>query len=161
MHIVAYYRVSTAKQSESGLGLEARREYIRLATEQNSWEIVGAFEDQESGTISSLRREQCKAALAACKSGATLVAKLDRLSRDVADISGLMKLVDFNVATMPSADKFQLHIYAALAEQEWEFISRRTSDVLAALGASRVRGCRGAGQGRKALQGVSNGSRDR
>jgi len=62
-----------------------------------------------------------------------VVAKLDRLSRDVADISGLMKLVDFKVATMPSADKFQLHIYAALAEQEREFISRRTSDALAAL----------------------------
>lgn len=135
MHIVAYYRVSTAKQGESGLGLEAQREYIRLAAEQNGWEVVGAFEDQESGTISPVRREQCKAALAACKElGATLVvAKLDRLSRDVADISGLMKLVDFKVATMPSADKFQLHIYAALAEQEREFISRRTSDALAAL----------------------------
>lgn len=135
MRIIAYYRVSTAKQGESGLGLEAQREYIRMAAEQNSWEVVGAYEDHESGAVSPDRREQCRAALAACKVlGATLVvAKLDRLSRDVADISGLMKLVDFKVATMPSADKFQLHIYAALAEQEREFISRRTSDALAAL----------------------------
>lgn len=135
MRIVAYYRVSTAKQGESGLGLEAQREYIRLAAEQNGWEVVGAFEDQESGTVSPERREQCRAALAACKTlGATLVvAKLDRLSRDVADISALMKLVNFKVATMPSAGNFQLHIYAALAEQEREFISRRTSDALAAL----------------------------
>jgi DNA invertase Pin-like site-specific DNA recombinase len=135
VRIIAYYRVSTAKQGESGLGLEAQREYIRMAAEQNGWEIVGEFEDQESGTVSPERREQCRAALAACKArGATLVvAKLDRLIRDVADISGLMKLVDFKVATMPSADKFQLHIYAALAEQEREFISRRTSDALAAL----------------------------
>lgn len=135
MRIIAYYRVSTAKQGESGLGLEAQREYIRLAAEQHGWEVVGAFEDQESGSVSPERREQCRAALTACRAlGATLVvAKLDRLSRDVADISGLMKLVDFKVATMPSADKFQLHIYAALAEQEREFISRRTSDALAAL----------------------------
>lgn len=135
VNVIAYYRVSTVKQGESGLGLDAQREYIRMAAEQNGWEIVGEFEDHESGTVSPERREQCKAALAACKAlAATLVvAKLDRLSRDVADISGLMKVVDFKVATMPSADKFQLHIYAALAEQEREFISRRTKDALAAL----------------------------
>lgn len=135
MRIIAYYRVSTARQGESGLGLAAQREYIRMAAEQSGWEQVGEFEDRESGAVAPERREQCRAALAACKAqGATLVvAKLDRLSRDVADIAGLMKLVDFKVATMPSADNFQLHIYAALAEQEREFISRRTTDALAAL----------------------------
>lgn len=135
MKIVAYYRVSTAKQGESGLGLDAQREYIRIASEQNGWDLVGEFEDHESGAIAPERREQCRAALAACKArGATLVvAKLDRLSRDVADISGLMKVVDFKVATMPTAEPFQLHLYAALAEQEREFISRRTKDALGAL----------------------------
>lgn len=135
MNIIAYYRVSTAKQGESGLGLDAQREYIRMAAEQNGWQVVGEFEDHESGTVSPERREQCRAALAACKAqGATLVvAKLDRLSRDVADIARLMKVVDFKVATMPAAEKFQLHIYAALAEQEREFIARRTKDALAAL----------------------------
>lgn len=135
MKIVAYYRVSTARQGHSGLGLDAQREYVRLAAQQSDWTIIAAFEDHESGAIAPERRAACKAALARCKAdGATLVvAKLDRLSRDVEHIAGLLKLVDFKAATMPNADKFQLHLYAALAEQEREFISRRTSDALASL----------------------------
>jgi DNA invertase Pin-like site-specific DNA recombinase len=165
MQIIAYYRVSTAKQGESGLGLDAQREYVRTAAEQNGWGLVGEFEDHESGSVAPERREQCRAALAACKArGATLVvAKLDRLSRDVADISGLMKVVDFKVATMPSADKFQLHIYAALAEQEREFISRRTKDALGALKARAEAGDAEAqakvarrSQGRAAAHAVGN-----
>jgi len=165
VRIIAYYRASTAKQGESGLGLGAQREYILMAAEQNGWELVGEFEDQESGTVAPERREQCRAALAACKvQGASLVvAKLDRLSRDVADIAGLMKLVDFKVATMPSADNFQLHIYAALAEQEREFISRRTTDALAALKARADAGDEQAqakmerrSQGRAAAHAVGN-----
>lgn len=135
MKIVAYYRVSTARQGHSGLGLDAQREYVRLAAQQSGWTVIAAFEDHESGAIAPERRAACKAALARCKAdGATLVvAKLDRLSRDVEHIAGLLKLVDFKVATMPNADKFQLHLYAALAEQEREFISRRTRDALASL----------------------------
>ncbi|WP_223532779.1 MULTISPECIES: recombinase family protein [unclassified Pseudomonas] len=135
MEVVAYYRVSTARQGESGLGLDAQREYVRIAAQQHGWKVVAEFEDQESGATAPELREQCKAALAMSRGlKATLVvAKLDRLSRDVEHIAGLLKLVDFKVATMPNADKFQLHLYAALAEQEREFISRRTRDALASL----------------------------
>ncbi|HBX54420.1 recombinase family protein [Pseudomonas sp. UBA2684] len=135
MNVVAYYRVSTARQGESGLGLDAQREYVRIAAKQNGWDVIAAFEDSESGAVAPESRGQCRAALAMCREvGAILVvAKLDRLSRDVEHIAGLLKLVDFKVATMPNADKFQLHLYAALAEQEREFISRRTKDALASL----------------------------
>ncbi|BCJ05726.1 resolvase [Pseudomonas sp. RtIB026] len=135
MHVVAYYRVSTEKQGRSGLGLEAQREYVQAAAESEGWEVIASFEDHASGTISPADREQCAKALELCRrTGAVLVvAKLDRLSRDVADIAGLMKVADFKVATMPQADKFQLHIYAALAEQERTFISQRTKAALASL----------------------------
>ncbi|WP_077045830.1 recombinase family protein [Pseudomonas sp. KK4] len=135
MKIVAYYRVSTNGQGKSGLGLEAQTEYVRVAAESNGWNIIGEFTDTASGSIAPTDRDQCKAALDACaKHGATLVvAKLDRLSRDVEDIAGLMKRVPFKVATMPTADSFQLHIYAALAQQEREFIAQRTTAALASL----------------------------
>lgn len=165
MKIIAYYRVSTAKQGESGLGLDAQREYVRTAAKQAGWELVDEFEDHESGSVAPERREQCRAALAACKElRATLVvAKLDRLSRDVSDISALMKIVDFKVATMPTAEPFQLHLYAALAEQEREFISRRTKDALRALKARAEAGDAEAqakverrSQGRAAAHAVGN-----
>lgn len=142
MRVTAYYRVSTARQGQSGLGLAAQREYIRLAAQQNHWEIVGEFEDQSSGSIAPERRPACKAAMEFCREqrAVLVVAKLDRLSRDVEHIAGLLKLVDFKVATMPYADKFQLHLYAALAEQEREFISRRTRDALASLKARAAAG---------------------
>ncbi|WP_337153547.1 recombinase family protein [Pseudomonas protegens] len=135
MKIIAYYRVSTDGQGKSGLGLDAQKEYVRLAAESNGWTILKEFEDTASGTIPPTDRDQCKVALEACaKIGATLVvAKLDRLSRDVEDIAGLMKRVSFKVATMPTADAFQLHIYAALAQQEREFIAQRTRAALASL----------------------------
>ncbi|MNF44226.1 DNA-invertase hin [compost metagenome] len=135
MKIVAYYRVSTGRQQRSGLGLEAQQQYVSLAAATNGWTIIGEFTDTASGKLSPTDREQCKAALEACaKHGATLVvAKLDRLSRDVEHIAGLMKRVEFKVATMPYADAFQLHIYAALAQQEREFIAQRTTTALAGL----------------------------
>ncbi len=135
MKVIAYYRVSTKRQGDSGLGLEAQQAYIAQAATQMGWEVLDSFTDVESGSVSPLQRKACVEALAACKAqGATLVvAKLDRLSRDVADISALMKSVSFKVATMPEADSFQLHIYAALAEQERKFISQRTKEGLAAL----------------------------
>lgn len=135
MNVIAYYRVSTTRQGASGLGLDAQREYVRLAAENNNWQVIGEFEDHESGKIPPEQRTACKAALALCRQKGVmlLVAKLDRISRDVEHIAGLLKLIDFKVATMPNADKFQLHLYAALAEQEREFISQRTSDALASL----------------------------
>ncbi|QEU29346.1 recombinase family protein [Pseudomonas luteola] len=135
MDVIAYYRVSTARQGESGLGLDAQREYIRIAAQQNAWKVIEEHEDHTSGTVAPEQRSACKNALAACRKhkAVLVVAKLDRLSRDVEHIAGLLKLVDFKVATMPNADKFQLHLYAALAEQEREFISKRTKDALASL----------------------------
>ncbi|KTT47675.1 serine recombinase [Pseudomonas oryzihabitans] len=135
MKVVAYYRVSTERQGESGLGLDAQREYVRIAAEQNDWEVLAAFEDHASGTIAPEQRPQCAAALEHCRRhGETLVvAKLDRISRDVEHIAGLIKRVQFKVATMPTADNFQLHLYAALAQQEREFISQRTKAALASL----------------------------
>lgn len=139
MNVVSYLRVSTAKQGESGLGIEAQRSYISQAAQAKGWNIVAEYIDTASGSIAPTERAECVKALNACKElGAVLVvAKLDRLSRDVEHIAGLMKRVPFKVATMPDAEAFQLHIYASLAEQERKFIGQRTKDGLKAL-ASRA-----------------------
>lgn len=135
MQVVAYYRVSTEKQGKSGLGLDAQREYIQAAAQAEGWEVIASFEDHASGAISPTERRRCAKALELCQAtgAALVVAKLDRLSRDVADIAALMKVANFKVATMPLADTFQLHLYAALAEQERSFISQRTKAALASL----------------------------
>lgn len=139
---VIYTRVSTAEQGRSGLGLEAQQRDIQLFLTNYSevpWEIAGEFQDVQSGGDDD--RPQLRAALEQCRrTGAELlVAKLDRLSRKVSFIAQLMDdpKVRLRVATMPHADKFQLHIYAALAEQERDFISARTK---AALKAAKARG---------------------
>lgn len=136
MKAVAYIRVSTKSQGESGLGLEAQQQYIEVAARQAGWEIVSTFvESGVSGTIPLEDRPEGQKAIAACaEHGAVLVvAKLDRISRDVEHIARLMKTVPFKVATMPNADAFQLHLFAALAEQERAFIAQRTKDALASL----------------------------
>lgn len=133
--VVSYCRVSSTGQGESGLGLEAQREYINRAAKQNGWNIVGEFVDVVSGKLAIEDRPEGKRALAACKElGAQLVvAKLDRLSRSVHHIARLMEQTDFKVATMPHAKTFELHLFAALAQQEREFIANRTKEALAAL----------------------------
>ena len=139
---VVYTRVSTKRQGDSGLGLEAQERDIDLYLTNYAdvpHEVIGTFCDVESGTKHT-RQEMDKAIDLVRQTGATLlVAKLDRLSRSVAFIATLMedKRIDLIVASMPSADKFQLHIYAALAQQEREFISTRTK---AALQAAKARG---------------------
>lgn len=141
---VIYRRVSTAAQGESGLGLEAQDRDIALFLENYSdtpFDVLGTFTDVESGKHDD-RPELAKALDLARKEGAeVLVSKLDRLSRDVAFIANLLKdkRVSFRVASMPHADKFQLHIYAALAEQERDFISLRTKQALAAAKARGVK----------------------
>ncbi len=142
MQVVAYLRVSTKKQGDSGLGLEAQREYIAQAARSKGWEVIAEFIDTASGTIPPAERSECIKALNVAKeAGAVLlVAKLDRLSRDVEHIAGLIKRVPFKVATMPDADVFQLHLYAALAQQERDFIAARTKDALAALKARAENG---------------------
>ncbi|WP_422417039.1 recombinase family protein [Pseudomonas sp. GZD-222] len=132
MQVVAYYRVSTEKQGRSGLGLEAQREYIQTAAQQAGWEVVAEYtEAGVSGTVHPLERPE--GAKAFGHGLPVVVAKLDRLSRDVEHISGMMKRAEFRVATMPNADTLQLHLYAALAEQERTFISQRTKAALASL----------------------------
>ena len=132
---VIYTRVSTKSQGDSGLGLEAQERDINLYLEtyaEEPHDIIGRFCDVVSGTKAD--RPQLQEALALVRqTGATLlVAKLDRLSRKVSFISTLMedKKVNLTVAQMPTATKFQLHIYAALAEEEREFISTRTKAAL-------------------------------
>lgn len=131
MDVVAYTRVSTSKQEESGLGLEAQLDYIHKAAKQEGWNIVATYTEAVSGSVAPLERPVCAQALS---HGLPLVvAKLDRLSRDVEHIAGLMKRAQFKVATMPQADAFQLHLYAALAQQERTFIRQRIKDALDAL----------------------------
>lgn len=136
---VVYLRVSTKGQGRSGLGLEAQKRDIDLFLEAyaGEHEVVGDFVEVESGAKND--RPELSAALSLCKSHSAtlLVAKLDRLSRRVSYIAGLVEEVDVKVACMPFADKFQVHIHAALAEQEREFISQRTK---AALKAAKERG---------------------
>lgn len=135
MQVVAYLRVSTERQGDSGLGIEAQRGYIAQAAKARGWEVLAEFVDTASGAIAPPERPECLRAICAAKElGAfLLVAKLDRLSRDVEHIAAMVKRVPFKVATMPDADAFQLHIYAALAQQEREFIAGRTRDALASL----------------------------
>lgn len=139
---VIYRRVSTQEQGRSGLGLDAQQRDIDLYLSNYAdtpFEVLGAFTDVLSGKVDD-RPELAKAIALSKKHGAELlVAKLDRLSRKVSTIATYMedKKLRFRVATMPHADNFQLHIYAALAEQEREFISKRTK---AALAQAKARG---------------------
>lgn len=139
---VIYTRVSTAEQGRSGLGLRSQGDDIDLFLERYSeepFEVLERFCDVLSGTDDA-RPELQKALAMVRKTGAELlIAKLDRLSRRVSFIASLIDdpRVRLRVAQMPYADKFQLHIYAALAEQERDFISARTK---AALRAAKARG---------------------
>ena len=140
--IVAYYRVSTARQGKSGLGLEAQRSACKAFAEAQGCEIVAEHVEVETGKGSDAltKRPKLLAALGHAKrdGASVIVAKLDRLSRNVHFISGLMQeRVPFIVAELPNADPFLLHIYAALAEQERTMISKRTKD---ALKAAKARG---------------------
>lgn len=142
LRYVIYTRVSTEDQGKSGLGLEAQERDIGIFLDQFSavpFEVIGRFQDVQSGGDNS-RPELDKALALVRKTGAELlIAKLDRLSRKVSFIAALMddSKVKLRVASMPFADKFQLHIYAALAEQERTFISERTK---AALRSAKERG---------------------
>lgn len=144
MKYIAYYRVSTEKQGQSGLGLEAQKRDIRIFMESFASAddiLVQEFVEVESGRHDD--RSKLEEAMRLCKEqGATLlVSKLDRLSRRVSFIASLLedRQFQFKVAQMPYADKFQLHIYAALAEQERDFISQRTKAALAVKKAEGVK----------------------
>ncbi len=135
---VAYYRVSTERQGRSGLGLEAQRAAVEGYLGHNGWEMVGEFTEVESGRKAD--RPQLARALASCRvHDATLVvAKLDRLARNVHFISALMESgVEFAAVDFPQANRLTVHILAAVAEHEREMISARTK---AALAAAKARG---------------------
>ena len=143
MSVVAYVRVSTGAQGRSGLGLEAQRELIARFAQANGFEVVAEYQEIETGQGADAldRRPMLRKALAQAKKLACsiVVAKLDRLSRDVHFISGLMtQRVPFLVAELgPRVPSFMLHIYAAFAEEERRMISERTK---AALAAAKARG---------------------
>jgi DNA invertase Pin-like site-specific DNA recombinase len=137
-NFVSYLRVSTAKQGASGLGLEAQRASVAGYLNGGNWTLLEEVLEVESGKRSD--RPALAQALRLCrKHRATLViAKLDRLARNVHFISGLMESgVEFVAVDMPAANKFTLHIMAAVAEQEAAAISTRTK---AALAAAKARG---------------------
>lgn len=142
---IAYTRVSTSRQGKSGLGLEAQLAALALFAEAESFELVETYKEVETGKGADAldRRPQLAAALKAARrqKAPIIVAKLDRLSRDVHFISGLMThKTPFIVAELGAdADPFMLHVYAALAEKERAMISRRTKDALAAKKAQGVK----------------------
>jgi DNA invertase Pin-like site-specific DNA recombinase len=141
--IIAYVRVSTAQQGKSGLGLAAQQEAITRFAAAEGREVLATFVEVEAGKGADAldRRPQLADALAAARKAkcAVVVSKLDRLSRDVHFISGLMShKVPFVVAELgPDVDPFVLHLYAALAEKERALISSRTK---AALAVAKARG---------------------
>src|SRR6202048_1621527 len=142
--IITYIRVSSSQQGRSGLGIEAQRETLRHFAHTEGFEVVREFVEVETGKGADAmdRRPQLKAALAAARKQRchVAVAKLDRLSRDVHFISGLMAhKVPFLVAELgPDVDPFVLHLFAALAEKERALISTRTRQALAAAKARGV-----------------------
>jgi len=141
---VAYYRVSTQKQGASGLGLEAQKDAVRRFLNGGEWELVAEFVEVETGKGADAlaRRPQLRAALEACRTqGATLViAKLDRLARNVFFVSGLMESkVRFVACDMPEANELTIHVMAAFAEHEAKRIGQRTREALAAAKARGVK----------------------
>jgi DNA invertase Pin-like site-specific DNA recombinase len=133
--IVAYIRVSTVRQGQSGLGLDAQKAAIETFASQRSARIIGSYMEVETGKVRSIsNRPQLQKAIAhARRSKATLVVpKLDRLSRNVAFVSALLESnVGFVAVDFPQADTLTLHILAAMAEHEARMISNRTKAALA------------------------------
>jgi DNA invertase Pin-like site-specific DNA recombinase len=136
---VAYYRVSTDRQGRSGLGLDAQRSAV-AGYIAGRGELVAEFTEIESGKRNG--RPQLAEALAACRQqkAVLVIARLDRLARNVAFIANLMdSAAEFVAVDMPQANRLTLHILAAVAEHERELISKRTRDALAA---AKIRGTR-------------------
>ena len=140
IQFVPYFRVSTARQGTSGLGLDAQRSSSMAYLASVSGELLAEFTEVESGKKDA--RPELTAAIDLCrKTGATLlIAKLDRLARNVAFIANLLESgVRFVAVDMPNADRFMMHVYAAMAEEEGRRISELTR---AALASAKARGIR-------------------
>lgn len=139
MDFVSYFRVSTSKQERSGLGLAAQRASVTAFVRAED-RIIGEFVETVSGKKDD--RSQLKLAFQLCRqrNARLLIAKLDRFSRRVSFIANIMESdVQFVIAEMPDATAFQLHIFAALAQEERRMISVRTK---AALDQAKIRGVR-------------------
>jgi DNA invertase Pin-like site-specific DNA recombinase len=135
---IAYYRVSTNKQKKSGLGLAAQKEAVSIFINSGNHKLVREFKEVESGKNDD--RRQLNEALQLCKltNSKLLIAKLDRLSRNVAFLAGLMESkVGFVCCDIPEANELTIHIMAAVAQDERKRISERTK---AALKAAKARG---------------------
>src|SRR5262245_14240010 len=148
---VAYYRVCTDKQGQSGLGLDAQRQAVMNCLNGGPWRLVDKFTEVESGKRNA--RPELQKALAACRKhkAKLVIAKLDRLSRNLAFIATLMdSKVEFIAADNPHANRLTVHILAAVAEHERGAISERTK---AALAAAKRRGAK-LGAPRRSPQGV-------
>lgn len=150
---VSYLRVSTARQGTSGLGLEAQREAVQRFAQHAQRPIVAEFVEIESGRIKD--RPQLSAALTECRTAKAtlLIAKLDRLARNVAFVSSIMDSgVEFVATDAPFANRLMVHILAAFAEHERDLISQRTK---AALAAAKARGVVLGANGKKLAQRAS------
>lgn len=132
--IISYIRVSTQKQGLSGLGMEAQEEAVKQHIKATGAKLVAEFVEVESGRKTDKERPELARALEACKKhkAVLVVAKLDRLARNVHFISGLMEAkVKFVALDMPEANELTLHVMAAFAEYEAKRISERTKAALA------------------------------
>lgn len=136
---VGYFRVSTARQGRSGLGLDAQKEAVRQFLAGDASNLIAEFVEVESGKRSENRPKLAEAMrLCRLRGAVLLIAKIDRLARNVAFISALMESgVSFVAADIPKANDFTLHVLAAVAENEAKMISSRTR---AALAAAKARG---------------------
>ncbi len=138
---VSYIRVSTARQGRSGLGMEAQQQAVEDILNNDGCELVAEYVEVESGKRHE-NRPQLKAAIEACRKhkAKLIIAKMDRLARNVAFISNLMESdVEFVAADMPNANRLTIHILAAVAEHERQCISDRTR---AALQVAKAKGVR-------------------
>lgn len=136
---VTYFRVSTSKQGESGLGLQAQQEAVNIFFASRPHEVVATFTEVESGKRSD--RPELLKALDECRrrKAVLIIAKLDRLGRNLAFIANLMESsVEFVCCDNPHANRLMLHLLAAFAEFERELISKRTKDALAIAKANGV-----------------------
>ena len=137
---ILYHRASTQKQGKSGLGLAAQQQAIHTCLNDGRWKVMGEYIEVESGRRND--RPELAKALRACRihNSTLLIAKLDRLSRNVHFLTGLMESgVKFKAVDMPEPDNFTVSILAALAQKEAELTSQRTK---AALQAAKNRGVR-------------------
>jgi DNA invertase Pin-like site-specific DNA recombinase len=136
--LISYIRVSTKSQGESGLGLEAQQAAVELYRQSKGCTVIAEYREVESGKKND-RTELSKAIAHAKRIKATLViAKLDRLARNVYFIAGLLEAgVDFVACDCPDKDRFMIHLRASFAEEEGRKISERTK---AGLEAAKARG---------------------